>query len=43
MFYESLDDIICELADTLRPPERLTVAEAAETYRYVNQQSAYVG
>lgn len=43
MSYEHLDDIIWELAETLRPPERLTVSDAAEKYRYVNQQGAYVG
>ena len=30
-------------AEAVRPPERLTVAEAAEKYRYVNNPGSYVG
>lgn len=41
--YNSLEAIIVDMAEQLRPPERLTVAEAAEKYRYVNQPGAYVG
>lgn len=41
--YESVNDIILSLADVLRPPERLTVHQAAARYRYVNQPGAYVG
>lgn len=41
--YESVGDILCDLAEILRPPERLTVSQAAEKYRYVNQPGAYVG
>lgn len=41
--YKSLGDIFVDLADYLRPPERLSVSQAAEKYRYVNQPGAYVG
>jgi len=41
--YKSLSAIVVDLAEQLRPPERLTVAQAAEKYRYVNQPGAYVG
>lgn len=41
--YESIGEIICDLALMLSPPEDLTVSEAAEKYRYVNQPGAYVG
>jgi len=41
--FDSVGDIFCELAELLRPPERLTVSQAAEKYRYVNQPGAYVG
>lgn len=35
--------MVCELADTFRPPERLTVSAAASKYRYLNTPGAYVG
>lgn len=35
--------LIASLADGLKPPERLTVSQAAEKYRYVNNPGAYVG
>lgn len=41
--YKSVWDVFCDVAETLRPPERLTVSQAAEKYRYVNQPGAYVG
>lgn len=41
--FNSVGDIFCELAELLRPPERLTVSQAAAKYRYVNQPGAYVG
>src|SRR5690554_5545280 len=41
--YKSVAQIIVGLADLLQPPERLTVSQAAEKYRYVNQPGAYVG
>lgn len=41
--FKSVGDIFCELAEMLRPPERLSVSAAAEKYRYVNSPGAYVG
>lgn len=41
--FKSVNHIFRELAEMLRPPERLTVAQSAEKYRYVNQPGAYVG
>jgi phage terminase large subunit GpA-like protein len=41
--YESLGDLICDVADILQPPERLSVSEAAAKYRYVNNPGSYVG
>lgn len=41
--YASLADITRSLVGLLRPPERLTVAEAATRYRYVNNPGSYVG
>lgn len=41
--YKSLGDLFVALADQLEPPERITVSEAAEKYRYINQPGAYVG
>lgn len=41
--YNSVAGIIADLAEILRPPERLSVSQAAAKYRYVNQPGAYVG
>lgn len=41
--FVSVEDIFCSLTELLVPPERLSVSEAAERYRYVNQPGAYVG
>jgi len=41
--FKSVNQIIRDLAEMLRPPERLSVSQAAEKYRYVNQPGAYVG
>ncbi|MGH9928615.1 MAG: phage terminase large subunit family protein [Pyrinomonadaceae bacterium] len=38
-----LEDLVAQAADGIRPPERLTVAEAAVKYRWVNNPGAYVG
>ena len=38
-----LKQIVVELADIYKPPERLTVAEAAEKYRYLKNTGSYVG
>lgn len=41
--FKSLQEIVISLAEQLRPPERLTVSQAAAKYRYVNNQGSYVG
>lgn len=41
--YESLGEVFCDLAQMLSPPENLTVSQASEKYRYINQPGAYVG
>ena len=35
--------IIIDLADIYKPPERLTIAQAAEKYRYLKNSGSYVG
>lgn len=39
----TLESLVVESAMSVRPPERLTVSEAAEKYRYLNNPGAYVG
>lgn len=39
----SLEELIVEAAEAVRPPERLTVSQAAERYRVLNNPGAYVG
>ncbi len=41
--FNSIGQIILSVAEILQPSENLTVAQAAEKYRYVNQPGAYVG
>ena len=41
--FETLEEIVVSAADAVRPPERLTVAQAAEKYRKLNNKGAYVG
>lgn len=41
--YVGLGDMVTEMAEVLRPPERLSVSDAAEKYRYVNNPGSYVG
>lgn len=41
--FNSVRDIIANLGEQLRPPERMTVHQAAARYRYVNQPGSYVG
>lgn len=41
--YRSVGEIICDLSLMLNPPEDLSVSQAAEKYRYINQPGAYVG
>ena len=35
--------MVCEMAEILQPPERLTVSQAAAKYRYLNNPGSYVG
>lgn len=41
--FDSLESMIVQTAEGVRPPERLTVSEAAEKYRHLNNPGAYVG
>lgn len=41
--YTSLSDMLVELSSILQPPERLTVSQWAEKYRYVDNRGSYVG
>lgn len=41
--YKSLGDMVIDMADILQPPERLTVSQAAERYRWLNNPGSYVG
>lgn len=43
MSYPNIGALICDMAESLRPPERLTVASAAEKYRQLNNPGSYVG
>lgn len=41
--YNSLEEMVVASAEGVRPPERLTVSQAAAKYRYLNSPGAYVG
>lgn len=41
--FESLEDLLVATSEAIRPPERLTVSEAAEKYRKLNNPGSYVG
>src|SRR5690625_2864728 len=41
--FQTLEELIAATAAGVRPPERLTVAQAAEKYRYLNNPGSYVG
>lgn len=43
MTFNSIEEMIAASAGGIRPPERLTVAQAAEKYRYLNNPGSYVG
>ena len=43
MTFSTIEEMIEASAGGIRPPERLTVAEAAERYRYLNNPGSYVG
>lgn len=39
----TLEALVVEAAASARPPERLTVSQAAEKYRFINNPGSYVG
>src|SRR4051812_49176618 len=41
--YSGLDDIWCNLAEMLRPPERLTITQTMEKYVRIVSPGAYIG
>jgi phage terminase large subunit GpA-like protein len=41
--FGSLEQIVVAVADSVRPPERLSVSEAAVKYRYLDNPGSYVG
>lgn len=41
--YRTIDAMLLDLVDSLRPPDRMTVAESAERYRYVYQPGSFIG
>lgn len=43
MSFKSIGEMILSVAEILQPSDEMTVSEAAEKYRYVNQPGAYVG
>lgn len=43
MSYHSVESMLRAVAEAIRPPERLTVSQAAHKYRYLNNPGHYVG
>lgn len=43
VFFDALEDMVVAAAASVRPPERLTVSQAAEKYRFVNNPGSFVG
>lgn len=41
--FQTLEEMVLATAEAVRPPERLSVAQAAEKYRYINNPGSYVG
>lgn len=41
--FKTLEDMIVATAEAVRPPERMTVSQAAEKYRWLNNPGSYVG
>lgn len=41
--FDTLEDIFLTLTDLLRPPERITISEAAEKYVRLNNPGSYIG
>jgi phage terminase large subunit GpA-like protein len=43
LFFNTLEELMLQAAESVRPPERMTVSEAAEKYRFLNNPGSYVG
>lgn len=43
MRYQTLEEMVVATATSVRPPERLTVSQAAAKYRWLNNPGSYVG
>jgi phage terminase large subunit GpA-like protein len=43
MSYRTLEHMIVDVAEMIRPPERLLVSQAAEKYRYLKNEGSFVG
>lgn len=41
--FRTLEEMVLAAAEMVRPPERLTVSQAAEKYRYLENPGSYVG
>ena len=41
--YRTIEAMVAAVSAAVRPPERITVSEAAEKYRYLNNPGSYVG
>lgn len=41
--FKTLEQMLVKVAEGIRPPERLTVSQAAEKYRQLNNRGSYVG
>jgi phage terminase large subunit GpA-like protein len=41
--FTSLENLLLSTAEAVRPPDRMTVPEAAEKYRFLNNPGSYVG
>jgi phage terminase large subunit GpA-like protein len=41
--YRNLTEVIHDLSEILKPPERLSISTAAERYRHLNNPGSYVG
>ena len=41
--YACLEDLVLEVADSVRPPERLTVSQASERYIRIHNPGSYTG
>lgn len=41
--YEAIQELVFDCSEMLRPPERMSVSDAAAKYRHVNSPGAYVG